>query len=178
MFEISDDPVVLRSRLFSFLTYILSRGHCLELNLLLGGDHPEAPVTHHGSLLHPSILGYLTFRETFLIHFANAYFTFIDTQKRKVILLFFYWLFSFFKKYLYVSMYEFHIYVHVCTWRAEDGIGSPESGVTVGHAPPCVCWEPIWVLLSSNKPSSHRAVSPFHWLFLFLREKITGKLGV
>lgn len=89
MFEISDDPVVLRSRLFSFLIYILSRGHCLELNLLLDGDHPEAPVTHHGSLLHPSILGYLTFRKTFLIHFANAYFTFIDTQKRKVILLFF-----------------------------------------------------------------------------------------
>lgn len=89
MFEISDDPVVLRSRLFSFLTYILSRGHCLKLNLLLDGDHPEAPITHHGFLLHPSILGYLTFRKTSLIHFANAYFTFIDTQKRKVILLFF-----------------------------------------------------------------------------------------
>lgn len=89
MFEISANPVVLRNRLFSFLTYILSRGHCLKLNLLLGGDHPEAHITHHGFLLHPSILGYLTFRRTSLIHFANAYFTFIDTQKRKVILLLF-----------------------------------------------------------------------------------------
>lgn len=107
MFEISDNPVVLRNRLFSFLTYILSRGHCLKLNLLLGGDHPEAHIIHHGFLLHPSILGCLTFRKTSLIHFANAYFTFIDTQKRKVILL----LFtdnSHSLKSIYV-MYEFHM---------------------------------------------------------------------
>lgn len=49
-----------------------------------------------------------------------------------------YWLFSFFKKYLYVSMYEFHICVRVCAWTAEDGIGSSEAGVTVDLAPMCV----------------------------------------
>ena len=41
---------------------------------------------------------------------------------------------------LCLHAYKGTTFIH-CSWRPEEGVGSPETGVTGGCEPLCGCWE-------------------------------------
>ena len=90
------------------------------------------------------------------------------------------------------KVYLFYFYVYDCfacigthVWRSEEGIRSPETGVTGGCEPPCRCWEPNsgplqeQQMLLTAKPSfqTQFCFCLFFFLQIFLLSKVLCSPG-